>query len=333
MINSILQILNQIQYHCNKLINETSWLYSLKSIREFEKDKNKYHKIQSSTTQNILSIENLLDRQLQREQRINFIIESTTISLTQVQLLQNILLPFLDEQKQKEKEIILFRHELLDLLEEITTQSINKTVDKQEQTELQYYIQSLDIFRKQTEYRITLHREQIITEFELMDWLEQVTHLSLGEVLFDSYHDDWSSRSTILKRIINKHDLLFLVEDTDNELFGGYIHEHIPEQYDQWINDSQSFLFNLKSQNNRLSHPMKFEIKQSHRAFYLHPENHSELLFLGCHGSLCVFIKEFQDQSICDQYESAYHYHGIENALCGKEEFIPKRITVIQMKT
>ena len=35
--------------------------------------------------------------------------------------------------------------------------------------------------------------------------------------------------------------------------------------------------------------------------------------------------------SSCNQHENYFNYHGIENALCGKDEFTPKRILVIQM--
>ena len=41
--------------------------------------------------------------------------------------------------------------------------------------------------------------------------------------------------------------------------------------------------------------------------------------------------------SFCSQYEDRFDYHGIEKALCGKQNryeecFTPKRILVIQMK-
>ena len=337
-INEINNKWKEIQYHFNRIVYESYWLNTSYSIKQSIEDKNKLHEIKQTineinnktdATIQIL-IECLLDRILQREQRINYIIESTTISLNYLISLQETLSLFLQEQKEKERQIIATRHEILDVLENvITSKNINdnETIEHEQKE----YILSLDIFRKQTEYRITLHRECILTEFDHMDWLEESTGLSLGEILFDSNYDDWSTRSVMITRISNKHDLLFLIEDTDGEVFGGYLHEQIKEKFDEWITDNKSFLFNLKS-NGRLSNPTKFEIKQSHRAFYFHPESNPELLFLGCHGSLCVYIKELKDQSICDQYESAYQYHGIENAVCGKEEFIPKRITVIQMK-
>ena len=47
-----------------------------------------------------------------------------------------------------------------------------------------------------------------------------------------------------------------------------------------------------------------------------------------------------KNESCCHQDENRFDYHGIENALCGKEPkgkygemfFTPKRILVIQMK-
>ena len=61
------------------------------------------------------------------------------------------------------------------------------------------------------------------------------------------------------------------MEDTENNVFGGYINSRI-DQYrwqegDKWkgsnITDPHSFVFSLKS-NGRLEEPMKFEIKSEY---------------------------------------------------------------------
>ena len=53
-------------------------------------------------------------------------------------------------------------------------------------------------------------------------------------------------------------------------------------------------------------------------------------------GDICLCKKEDKHELNCYQDETAFDYHGINNALCGKdfehEYFIPKKILVIQMK-
>ena len=46
-----------------------------------------------------------------------------------------------------------------------------------------------------------------------------------------------------------------------------------------------------------------------------------------------VLILKYQkkEDSVIKQNESHYNYHGISNALCGANQFTPKRIIVFQM--
>ena len=55
--------------------------------------------------------------------------------------------------------------------------------------------------------------------------------------------------------------------------------------------------------------------------------------FLISLGDILLRKENYKNQSCCFQDEYRFDYHGIENALCGKDwTFTPKRILVIQMK-
>ena len=100
--------------------------------------------------------------------------------------------------------------------------------------------------------------------------IEQWTKLKCHEILFDSIIDEYSFPSTDFNdKIIGKKSLVFLIEDEDGERFGYYLNNQVVEDdvYDgsyYWMNTNNlSFHFNLKSKENRMDKPMKFEIKNT----------------------------------------------------------------------
>ena len=160
--------------------------------------------------------------------------------------------------------------------------------------------------------------------------IEEWCQMKIGETLFDSDIDDWSQNTSVFnEKIIGKKQLLFLIEDIDGEKFGYYLNTEIIEKYGKHIaTDNKSFHFNIQS-NGRIQHPMKFEIKNSNWGGYkLFKKTDSYLIFI---GNISLKKKSYKE-SYCEQDEELFDYHGIENALCGKEHFISKRILVIQMK-
>jgi hypothetical protein len=122
-----------------------------------------------------------------------------------------------------------------------------------------------------------------------------------------------------------------MIEDEDGELFGYYLNTEVVEKYDKRIEtDFKSFHFNLQSKNNRLKHPVKFEIEHSEWGGYaLWEKADDNLIEL---GDIDLRKENKKNDSYCEENEFEFDYHGIEKALCGKGSFTPKRILVIQMK-
>ena len=172
---------------------------------------------------------------------------------------------------------------------------------------------------------------KFIYGLEYQKQLEQWSRLKCSEIIFDSNIDDWSKDTSVFnERIIGKKQLLFLIKNEDGEIFGYYSNAEISGQTGSLIaTDNKSFHFNLKSENKRLQHPMKFEkinIKYGHCLF---DQSMDRLITL---GDIYLNKENSKSFSWCDEYEKSFNYNGIKNALCGKRNFSPNRIVVIQMK-
>ena len=67
------------------------------------------------------------------------------------------------------------------------------------------------------------------------------------EVIFDSNICDWSiNSSTFDERLLDKENIIIMIEIEDNIKFGIYIHERI-NQINQHIKDSKSFIFSFSA--------------------------------------------------------------------------------------
>ena len=93
--------------------------------------------------------------------------------------------------------------------------------------------------------------------------LEKWTGLRCGDIIFDSNVDNWSSRTSVFyERIREKKQLVFIIEDTDGEIFGYYSHTNIIGKYYNWEikpTDNKTFEFNLQSNKFSLNEPVKFK--------------------------------------------------------------------------
>ena len=169
--------------------------------------------------------------------------------------------------------------------------------------------------------------------------LEEWCNLKCSDILFNYYCDNISEEKTqFIERIKEKRNLVFLIENTDGEVFGYFTDNEIDNNNNQSTNP---FHFNLKSNNNRLPGPMKFEVKDKNNCgCKLFQKWEFELFQF---GDINIVKENWKNHSFCFQNEDYFDYHGIQNALCGKTVnetldnkigncFTPKRIVVIQMK-
>ena len=166
---------------------------------------------------------------------------------------------------------------------------------------------------------------------EQIKQLEEWTKKQMKKKLFDSEVDDWDKETSVFtERIVNRSNLLFIIEDNQKNQFGYYENGRIEEEYvNMMCADEQSFLFNIQS-NGRLQKMMKFEIVNVTVGYNLYDKSADELIILG--GTLMLYKKKLIKFNSCYQDDDDFLYHGIENALTGEEgAFVPVRILVIQM--
>ena len=170
--------------------------------------------------------------------------------------------------------------------------------------------------------------------------LEEWTGLKCSHIIFDTETDNWNDSEIFNGKLIGKNHLLFVIQTEDGEKFGYYLNPTIT--YVQFPNynwsDEKSFEFTLESKE-RGNQPIKFEIKNKMKNGYTLFDNHSNWnMNLISFGEIFLAKEKFKEHSNCEQHDDMFDYHGIQNALCGKQPnergemyFTPKRIVIIQM--
>ena len=110
------------------------------------------------------------------------------------------------------------------------------------------------------------------------------------------------------------------------------MYQFTPKTSDQYSTDTNTFLFNLRS-NKRLKGPMKFEIIECDDSYKLFPKDHISLIHLGKVGQIRLMKNGSYELSSCFQSNKSFDYHQIQNALCGPiDSFQIKRLSVYQME-
>ena len=222
--------------------------------------------------------------------------------------------------------------------EEINDQQ-NENNDEQNQ-QLSRKRQQLKQMKQMKEMKEMNQLKQIpmITPNEKL-YIEKWTKMKCGEIIFDSDIDNWTTNTLLNSRVMYKNNLIFIIEDEENQRFGGYVSKSIDKTHNGegngWlseapIEDDDSFVFSLNS-NGRFSHPMTFPIQQGSKAFLLNNSNEIWLFLFGKGCDICIERKETKSQSFCENHVFKYGRH--KDPLRGsRDNFSPKRFIVIQMK-
>jgi hypothetical protein len=168
--------------------------------------------------------------------------------------------------------------------------------------------------------------------------LESWTSKKCTEIVFDTNRDGYpkDNTNTFEMKVKNRSNLMFIVEDTNGNKFGGYLNTKIDHVDGDYYNDSNAFVFTLKSPGRNLG-MRKFGISNSSYAFYLYNQSSSYLFLFGYGYDISIQKENNKTLSYCCQSsDRSYNYEGIDNALIpnanNQQKFTPQRITVIQMK-
>ena len=170
--------------------------------------------------------------------------------------------------------------------------------------------------------------------------LEEWTKLKCGEVLFNSDVDDWGMNTSVFgDRVVERRNLIFVIEDTENNKFGYYLNTKI-SRIGTSISDEFAFVFTLEN-NGRLKEGngmMKYETKVEEWNCWIHDKDKNTLAGLGCGHTICLRKSQEKDASFYEQIDDKFDYHGTKDVVLGRRNpeglptrFTPKRIVVIQM--
>ncbi|ELP88808.1 hypothetical protein EIN_102810 [Entamoeba invadens IP1] len=152
----------------------------------------------------------------------------------------------------------------------------------------------------------------------------------ITKVVFNSDVDDWSHDTSVFDtKISNKSNLCFLIEDTNNNKFGGVFTGFVKVTNKFVVNDN-TFIFSL-TRNGKFEQK-KYQVRPKGGAFHLYSKNdQNKKLFAFGYGQIndydiCVFKKGVNDNH-CHQHKFA----AKEGDLIDGKTFTPKRIVVYQL--
>ena len=167
--------------------------------------------------------------------------------------------------------------------------------------------------------------------------LEEWTQKRYAEVLFNSNYSNSNQNTSVFdSKIMNKSNLLFIIEDTNNNKFGYYFNGTVT-QCEKDLKGNGSFLFSLKSSGRDQQEMFKFEEKQECKGLYIY--NKANVMLFGVSNGFWI-RKEDRKSFDCEIYQNNdnFDFHNVENVFpiysCSgiqSDVFNPKQISVIQM--
>lgn len=194
------------------------------------------------------------------------------------------------------------------------------------------------LFESVTE--LILHEYRLFGN-EIIELFRSIDNKEPKEILFDSNENNWNiNTSTFDQQIYEKSDLLFLIQDENNKVFGCYIYSTI-STINATLTDQDCFVFtfSIDSNHSEVKKPIKvdkYPIIHSQYAFKIYPKE-SDILFVigdGWFGGkdICVYKEQYKSKSYC--YPTCFDYGNKRNGLLGKDGksnyFVPSRIIVVQ---
>ena len=171
--------------------------------------------------------------------------------------------------------------------------------------------------------------------------IEELIGMKCIDIVFNSDIDDWNQETSLFNnRIFEKQQLVFLIEDEEENIFGYYLHSKVLVDYDYdqscykyTKTDSKTFTFHLHLTNKSLIKLMNIEPNyEGNHSFEFY---HDESVCLIRLGGIVLYKENRKEESYCGICEDKIDENSKE---CFEQneknwiQFTPKRIIVIQMK-
>ena len=184
-------------------------------------------------------------------------------------------------------------------------------------------------FKKGTEHLKILSKKMKMNKSPEILQLEKWIGKTYEEIVFDSDVNNWMRMTSEFDtRIMNRNNLVFLIESDDGIYLGGYLSSQITV-LEKYIADPNAFVFTFKESN-----PRMFPIKEKkvEKAFYLFPSLRGGLFEFGS-KDLSVLKQTYKSTCLQRGSLSCFVYNDEEDVLLGRtgqDCLIPKRIMVLQ---
>ena len=315
-------IKNRINTYC-KEIND---YVKNKRQEEFKDDQLKEEK------ELLLQGENILDRKTEQKQRLEKMIEINEKILKEMNELTNLL----NTENETVGESI---NETIVTLKEIRQRKADKEIEKNPtrrrviQAECEFENDELNniwqFFKEE--------RREMAKDKERKTKLIELTGMKIKETLFDSNINKWSiNDSEFDSRIKGHRHVCIVIEDLNNNIFGGYISKEIGIM--RYHFDSKSFVFSMK--RNGKWKMKKYPLKEGCYDLEVCLDENDVLFSFGARDEdgenylkdIVIYKKDSTNKSYCEQ--CSYEYEGERNALCDNwpKQFEIERIIVYEME-
>ena len=233
IIENIPQINQQLQHYKSSidvLINQQNEYNN--SIKRYSNKKFEYQTTENITEENKNEIETMMDQLEDINKRNDLMIDHIDEFLKKMnqmkETIEEMKKKYLNTKEFCETKMKQFGKIMVSYYREIEEKEMKKIKEKFFQLR-NPYIKYIDEEENEKQLIGILERNE-------MKQLEQWTNKKCGEVVFDSNKDDWSQHTSVFdSRVMNKSNLMFVIEDTNNNKFGGYINSTI-DKYESYIN-------------------------------------------------------------------------------------------------
>ena len=226
------------------------------------------------------------------------------------------------------KEIVVMKHER-DKMKSYCNGEMAKYLNQTTEIKFEFNVKRIQVY--QMEGETNKMEEDVMYQYQSeKKQLEELCHLSTERTLFDSDFDSWKQgNSDFSNRIDRKKNIVIMIEDTNNNIFGVFIN-NIPTQTSKYIAYPYEFVFSLNS-NGRCEQPMIFPMHNYSESFCLCGDDDERLFSVGC-DDIIIMKEDCQDKSHENScHQKCFDYNGIDDAFCGSSRFKVKRIMVYQM--
>ena len=158
-------------------------------------------------------------------------------------------------------------------------------------------------------------------DIEIPKRIAEMTKRTIKSEVFNSDKQKWGIKESEFSRIVNgKKNVMIIIEDEHNNIFGGYISKEIV--INEWIIDQTAFVLSMKKGGNGL---------------FVFPEFRNGLFIFGGGNAddnspkdISV-MKKSDDCDRCFSIQQSFNYGKDKKALTGNDQFFVSRIIVYEL--